>query len=57
MTRKDFSAFLEKTGRIIERALDQDFDVIGDFFAEDSDEDAEKRNRIKNDKISQAFVF
>ena len=57
MARKDFNAFLEKTGRIIERALDQDFDVVGDFFAEDEEEDGEKRNRMKNDKISQAFVF
>ena len=35
MQKKDFDEFLSKTSRIIERALDNDFDVIGDFYADD----------------------
>ena len=40
MKKKDFDDFLTKTSRIIERALDNNeaFDVIGDFFAGDEDE-------------------
>ena len=33
-----FQDFLGKTSRIIERALDNQFDVIGDFFADDEEE-------------------
>ena len=35
MQKKDFDEFLTKTSRIIERALDNNFDVIGDFFDDD----------------------
>ena len=35
MARKDFDDFLSKSGRIMERALDQEFDIIGDFFIDD----------------------
>jgi dynein intermediate chain len=38
MKTKEFDDFFMKTSRILERALDNDFDVIGDFFADD-DED------------------
>lgn len=40
-----------KTSRIVERALDQDFDVVGDFFADDEEDDANKLKK-KRDKIS-----
>jgi len=37
MKKKNFQDFLGKTSRIIERCLDNQFDVIGDFFADDED--------------------
>ena len=40
MKSKEFDDFFSKTSRILERALDNDFDVMGDFFA-DEDEDLE----------------
>jgi len=36
MQSRGFEEFMSRTSRIIERALDQEFDAIGDFF-EDSD--------------------
>jgi len=52
MARKDFNDFLMKTSRIVERALDQDFDVVGDFFADEDEDENEMKKRNKNDKIS-----
>ncbi len=40
MKKKDFDEFLARTGRIMERALDQDVDIIGDFFKEDDEQAA-----------------
>ena len=56
MKKKDFDDFLVRTGRIVERALDTDFDIIGDFFTED-DEDQANIMKQKGDKITQQFVF
>jgi hypothetical protein len=56
MKRKDFDEFLTKTTRIVERALGQNFDVIGDFFAEEED-DANLGQQNKREKIAQAFIF
>lgn len=52
MKTKQFEEFLNKTGRIVERALDQEFDVMGDFFEEDEDEGATGKKQ-KGDKIIQ----
>jgi hypothetical protein len=41
MKQKDFENFFSKTSRIIERALNSDYDVMGAFF-EDVDEDESK---------------
>ena len=51
--RKDFDLFLAKTGRIIERALDNNVDIVGDFFADDDDEESSALKKNKGDKISQ----
>lgn len=40
----------------MERALDQEFDIIGDFFADDDDEN-EKKKVVKGEKITQQFIF
>ena len=40
MKTKNFEEFLTKASRIVERALDQEFDVVGDFFEESDEENA-----------------
>ena len=47
MKSKEFDDFFSKTSRILERALDNDFDVMGDFFA---DEDEDLENLFKQQK-------
>ena len=41
-----------RTSRIIERALDQEFDTIGDFFDESDEENVEARKQ-KGEKMTQ----
>jgi len=57
MKKKGFEDFLNKTSRIVERALDQDFDVVGDFFKDDDEENDAGLAHKKRDKITQAFMF
>ena len=52
MKTKGFEEFLTKASRIVERALDQEFDVVGDFF-EESEEDNAAGKKQKGDKITQ----
>ena len=52
MKKKGFEDFLSKTSRIIERALDQEFDVVGDFFGDDEDDEAAGLKNKKRDKIT-----
>jgi len=40
MKKRDFDDFISKTGRIIERALDQEFDVVGDYLGDGDEETA-----------------
>jgi hypothetical protein len=51
-----FDIFIGKAGRIVERALDFDIDVVGDFFAEE-DEDEANHKKSRGDKIVQQFTF
>ena len=52
MKKKGFEDFLKKTSRIVERALGQDFDVVGDFFKDDDEDgDAGMANK-KREKIT-----
>lgn len=37
MGKRGFDDFIQKTSRIVERALDSEFDVIGDFFVDDDE--------------------
>ena len=57
MKKRDFIDFLNKTSRIVERALDNEFDVVGDFFKDDDEENQLKMLANKRDKVTQAFVF
>lgn len=56
MKTKPFEDFMSKASRIVERALDQEFDVVGDFFEESDDEGATGKKQ-KGDKITQQFIF
>jgi len=40
MQKRGFEEFMTRTSRIVERALDQEFDVVGDFFEVADDEGA-----------------
>lgn len=53
MKRKDFDEFFARTSRIFERALDNDFDVVGDFFVDDDEENEAQKKKQKGDKITQ----
>jgi hypothetical protein len=57
LNKRDFIDFLSKTSRIVERALDNEFDVVGDFFKDDDEENQQKLLSNKGDKITQAFMF
>jgi len=39
MKRKDFSEFIDATSRLVERSLNQEFDLIGNFFVDTVDEE------------------
>jgi len=54
MQKAGFEDFLMKTSRIMERALDAEFDVVGDFFIEEDEERTAKKQR--GDKITNNFV-
>ena len=56
MSTKVFNEFIDKTGRIMERALDQEFDIVGDFFMDD-DEENENAKKSKGEKLTHQFVF
>ena len=53
MKKKDFDEFFARTSRIVERALDNDFDVVGDFFVDDDEENEAQKKKQKGDKITQ----
>ena len=52
MKRKDFDEFFSRTSRIVERALDNDFDVVGDFFIDEDEENEAQKKKSKGDKIT-----
>ena len=57
MKKKDFDEFFTRTSRIVERAglqraLDNDFDVVGDFFIDDDEETEAQKKKQKGDKIT-----
>ena len=56
MATKNFDDFLDKTGRIVERAIDSEFDIVGDFFIDDDNEAGEKK-KTKGEKLTKNFVF
>jgi hypothetical protein len=51
MKSKEFENFIDKTSKIIERALETSIDVMGTFLEEDSDEAGKDLGLHKGDKI------
>lgn len=41
----------------MERALDAELDIVGDFFENEEDEDENMKNIVKGDKITPLFKF
>jgi hypothetical protein len=42
---KEFANFFENSSRLMERALGQDFDLLGDFFEDNEDK---KQSKLAN---------
>ena len=58
MKSKEFEYFINKTSKIVERALGNSTDVLGAFFDDGSDENAKAAlNMGKNDRIQTLFTF
>ena len=57
MKQKDFENFINKTSRIVERALNSEFDITGAFFDNDDSDQTKASNMVKGDKITQMFTF
>jgi hypothetical protein len=54
---RDFENFINKTSKIIERALNSTGDVMGSFFEETEDESQKALGLLKGDKITSLFTF
>ena len=57
MKEKPFEDFLKKSSRIMERALNVEFDVIGNYFDDSETEEDQTRNVVRGDKITKMFTF
>jgi hypothetical protein len=57
MKSKEFENFINKTSKIVERALSTNIDVLGAFFDDVEDENAKGAHLLKGDKITALFTF
>ena len=59
MATSEFQAFLVESSRYVERALGSEFDLRGDFFSYDSDEEAAggDTERSKGGRLMKKFAF
>ena len=57
MKEKPFEDFLKKSSRIMERALNVEFDVVGNYFEDSENEEDQQKTVSKGDKISKLFTF
>lgn len=53
---RDFEQFINKTSKIIERALNNAGDVVGSFF-DGNEDDIKAQGLLKGDKILPMFTF
>lgn len=51
MKSKEFELFINKTSKIIERALETNVDVMGSYFDDEKDDSSKANNANKGDKI------
>lgn len=51
MKTKEFENFINKTSKIVERALSTNIDILGSFFDDHSDESSKNLGAAKGDKI------
>ena len=52
MKSKEFENFINKTSKIVERALNTNIDILGSFFDGDIDENSKNLGALKGDKIT-----
>jgi hypothetical protein len=52
MKTKEFENFINKTSKIVERALNTNIDILGSFFDDNSDETSKNMGTSKGDKIT-----
>lgn len=57
MKTKEFENFINKTSKIVERALSTSVDVLGAFFDDGEDENSKASGLLKGDKITPLFTF
>ncbi len=57
MKTKEFENFINKTSKIVERALNSTVDVLGSFFDDIEDESSKNSGLLKGDKITPLFTF
>lgn len=57
MKSKEFENFLNKTSKIVERALTTNIDILGAFFDDSEDENSKALGMMKGDKITSLFTF
>lgn len=56
---KEFEAFINKTSKIVERALNTGGygDAVSMFFDDDGEDDSKATSMLKGDKITSLFTF
>ena len=57
MKTKEFENFINKTSKIVERALNTNIDILGSFFDDNSDDVNKNLGSNKGDKITAQFTF
>ncbi len=58
MKTKEFENFINKTSKIVERALTTNIDdVLNAFFDEGGDDTSKATSTLKGDKVTSLFTF
>jgi dynein intermediate chain len=56
MKNKDFENFVNRTTRLIERAMNSEYDLLGNFFEDDGDGD-KNNTKQKGNNVNKMFTF
>ena len=57
MRRKDFSEFIGNTTRLMERSLNQEFDLLGNFFTNSEEESKTNTDAQRGEKVKYHFTY